>query len=209
MLITAMEPRRGRRTALFLDGELAVTLDAETLLAHGWKIGREITDEELHEMIERSESRRAGEKALYLLEHRNHSKKELADKIARTTSRSAAQEAAEHMEELGLVNDEAFARSYASELFCRKGFAAMRVRQELLRKGIAREVAESVIDELAPEPEHALRDLVERRYARQLSDEKDIRRTVAALGRLGYRDDEIRSVLRDYLSDEPEGFNAL
>ena len=64
MLITAMEPRRGRRTALFLDGELAVTLDAETLLAHGWKIGREITDEELHEMIERSESRRAGEKAL-------------------------------------------------------------------------------------------------------------------------------------------------
>ena len=47
----------------------------ETLLAHGWKIGREITDEELHEMIERSESRRAGEKALYLLEHRNHSKK--------------------------------------------------------------------------------------------------------------------------------------
>ena len=201
MLITAMEPRRGRRTALFLDGELAVTLDAETLLAHGWKIGREITDEELHEMIERSESRRAGEKALYLLEHRNHSKKELADKIARTTSRSAAQEAAEHMEELGLVNDEAFARSYASELFCRKGFAAMRVRQELLRKGI--------IDELAPEPEHALRDLVERRYARQLSDEKDIRRTVAALGRLGYRYDEIRSVLRDYLSDEPEGFNAL
>ena len=149
MLITAMEPRRGRRTALFLDGELAVTLDAETLLAHGWKIGREITDEELHEMIERSESRRAGEKALYLLEHRNHSKKELADKIARTTSRSAAQEAAEHMEELGLVNDEAFARSYASELFCRKGFAAMRVRQELLRKGIAREVAEAVIDELA------------------------------------------------------------
>ena len=209
MLITAMEPRRGRRTALFLDGELAVTLDAETLLAHGWKIGREITDEELHEMIERSESRRAGEKALYLLEHRNHSKKELADKIARTTSRSAAQEAAEHMEELGLVNDEAFARSYASELFCRKGFAAMRVRQELLRKGIAREVAEAVIDELAPEPEHALRDLVERRYARQLSDEKDIRRTVAALGRLGYRSDEIRSVLRDYLSDEPEGFNAL
>ena len=209
MLITAMEPRRGRRTALFLDGELAVTLDAETLLAHGWKIGREITDEELHEMIERSESRRAGEKALYLLEHRNHSKKELADKIARTPSRSAAQEAAEHMEELGLVNDEAFARSYASELFCRKGFAAMRVRQELLRKGIAREVAEAVIDELAPEPEHALRDLVERRYARQLSDEKDIRRTVAALGRLGYRYDEIRSVLRDYLSDEPEGFNAL
>ena len=113
------------------------------------------------------------------------------------------------MEELGLVNDEAFARSYASELFCRKGFAAMRVRQELLRKGIAREVAEAVIDELAPEPEHALRDLVERRYARQLSDEKDIRRTVAALGRLGYHYDEIRSVLRDYLSDEPEGFNAL
>lgn len=209
MLITAMEPRRGRRTALFLDGEFAVSLDAETLLTQGWKVGGEITDEELHELIELSENRRAGEKALYLLEHRSHSKKELADKIARTTSRSAAREAADRMEELGLVDDEAYARTYASELFNRKGFAAARARQELLRKGISRELAEAVIDELEPEPERALRDLVERRFARQLGDEKGVRRAVAALGRLGYRYDEIRSVLRDYLGEEPEGFNVF
>lgn len=65
----------------------------------------ELDDEELYRLIQRSDAHRAQEKALYLLEHRSHSKKELADKISRTAGREAAERAAERMEELGLVND--------------------------------------------------------------------------------------------------------
>lgn len=209
MVVTALNPRRGRRTALFLDDEFVTNLDTETLLVHGWKVGREVTDEELRKIIQLSEKHRAGEKALYLLEHRSHSKKELAEKIARTTSKKAAQEAADRMEELGLVDDRTFARNYAAELFSRKGFAAARVRQELLYKGIDREIIDTVIDELAPPPEQALRDLLERRYARQLDTEKNLRRTIAALGRLGYRYDEIRSVLREYLEEDSETLDSF
>ena len=116
MFVTALEPRRKRLTALFLDGELAAKLDSETLLQSGLRIGMELDDEELYRLIQRSDAHRAQEKALYLLEHRSHSKKELADKISRTAGREAAERAAERMEELGLVNDAQYARNLAEEL---------------------------------------------------------------------------------------------
>ena len=80
MLITAIEKRRKMLSALFLDGEFAVNIDTETLLQFRYKIGMDITDEQLHELILASDARRANEKALYLLEHRSHSKKELIEK---------------------------------------------------------------------------------------------------------------------------------
>lgn len=204
MLITAMEPRRKRLTALFLDGELAMKLDTETLLQAGLRIGMELDDEALYELIQRSAARRAQEKALYLLEHRSHSKKELADKISRTTGREAAERAAQRMEDLGLVDDGRYARDLAAELLRRKGFAARRAEYELLQKGIDRGMAREIVEELAPEPEEALRMLVERKYSGSLSDEKGRRRVVAALQRLGYSGEDIRSALRAYIEQENE-----
>ena len=51
MLITAIEKRRKMLSALFLDGEFAVNIDTETLLQFRYKIGMDITDEQLHELI--------------------------------------------------------------------------------------------------------------------------------------------------------------
>ena len=198
MEITAIEPRRHRLSQLYLDGEAAVRVDTETLIKTGWKPGMEITDEELHALLEASEERRAREKALYLLEYRSHSKKELADKISRTTSREAAEAAVEKMEELGLMNDESYARQLASSLLERKGYGVRRARQELLQKGIDRELVEEILLETAPDPEEKLREIVERKYQRQLQDEKGYRRTVAALQRLGYGWEDIKSVLEEF-----------
>ena len=204
MLVTALEPRRKRLTALFLDGELAAKLDSETLLQSGLRIGMELDDEELYRLIQRSDAHRAQEKALYLLEHRSHSKKELADKISRTAGREAAERAAERMEELGLVNDAQYARNLAEELLQRKRFAARRAEYELLHKGIDRALAQEIVEELAPEPEESLRFLLERKYQRSLSDEKGRRRVFAALQRLGYSGEDIRTALRDYIDYENE-----
>ena len=204
MLVTALEPRRKRLTALFLDGELAAKLDSETLLQSGLRIGMELDDEELYRLIQRSDAHRAQEKALYLLEHRSHSKKELADKISRTAGREAAERAAERMEELGLVNDAKYARNLAEELLQRKRFAARRAEYELLQKGIDRALAQEMVEELAPEPEESLRFLLERKYQRSLSDEKGRRRVFAALQRLGYSGEDIRTALRDYIDYENE-----
>lgn len=75
MKITDIAPRRHRLSQLYIDGEAAVKVDTETLLRRGIAIGDELDDEELHALLQASAKHRAEEKALYLLEHRAHSKK--------------------------------------------------------------------------------------------------------------------------------------
>jgi len=202
MLITAIEPRRKSLSALFLDGELAMNLDTETLLKSGFKMGQEIDDEQLHNLILSSDSRRASEKALYLLEHRNHSQKELADKISRVTSREAAEAAALHMVEIGLVNDEAYAKSLTAELLNRKNYSASRIRHELQIKGIDRELAESIVEDLAPDPVEKITELIKNKYGLNADDEKKHRRSIATLQRLGYRWDDIRTAFNQLKNED-------
>lgn len=198
MELTAAEPRRRRLTQLFLDGEAAVKIDTETFLRWGLKPGDEITDEELHRLIQESDARRANEKALYLLEHRDHSKKELAEKIARTAaSREAAESAAQRMEELGLVDDEAYARRKAKELFERKRYGAMRVRQELRMKGISSELIDELVEEYADRlAGENIAAVLEKKYPGWQEDEKTRRRAFAALQRMGYSYGQIREGMR-------------
>lgn len=196
MLITGMEPRRKSLTALYLDGEFAMSLDTETVLRAGWKIGREISDEELLELKQQSGLRRAKEKALYLLEHRDHSKKELTEKLRRVAGGEEAAAAAEQMEALGLVNDKAYAEKYAAELLLRKGYSVSRAEYELLQKGIDRETARTVLEQLAPDPVETIKNLLWKKYGRVLGEEKGRRRAVAAMQRLGYRYEEIRRAMQ-------------
>ncbi len=201
MKITDAAPRRRRLYQLFLDGEPAVKVDMETWLLSGLSVGDEIDDETLHALLESSAKHRAEEKALYLLEHRAHSKKELAEKIARAEyDRDAAAKAADRMEELGLLDDEAYARSLARELFGRKKFGARRVKQEMRQKGIDEETVAAVLEEFAPQTDgtrDAIREIIEKKYPAAFEDEKVRRRAVAALQRYGYVFEDILAVLKE------------
>ncbi len=197
--VTQVQPRRHSLVALFLDGEWAADIDKETWLRSGLRVGQTLSEDDLEDLMERSQMHRANEKALYLLEYRSHSKRELVEKIRPLYGEEAAQAAADRMEEIGLVNDEEFARQYAQQLLERKRLAPSRAVFELTRKGIDRELAQELVEELCEDdPQDVIRAIVERKYARCLSDEKGLRRTVQGLQRMGYRYEDIRSVLRDW-----------
>ncbi|WBY63777.1 regulatory protein RecX [Thermocaproicibacter melissae] len=204
MMLTAVEPRRKGLVALYIDGEKAVDLDAEVYLKSGLKPGDELDDEQLRNLIAASDARRAEQKAMYLLGFRAHSEKELARKLSRTVPREAAEKVAARMAELGLVNDEEYARTLARELFARKHYAAGRVRMELMRRGIPPELAQEAVEEARTDPQEAIRELVERKYERYLGDEKGRRKTVAALQRLGYQWDDIRCVLNEFTASNED-----
>ena len=203
MELTAIEPRRHRLVQLYLDGEAAVKLDAATAQEARLRVGMELDDEELHELLQKSDAARAKEKALYLLEHRPHAKRELERKLSRTVGEEAAQAAADRMEELGLVDDADYAARLAQEL-ARKGYAFSRTVQELVPRGVDRELAQEAAREASPDPEEAIRRLIQRKYERRLGDEQGRRQTAAALQRLGYRWEEIRSALREFDGDPEE-----
>ena len=200
MLITAIEPRRKGLSALFIDGEFAMNLDTQALLENRFDVGRDISDEDLKEMIELSNERRAKEKALWLISYRSHSKKELKDKIRRTCDDTSAEKAVERMEELGLVNDEEYARQFARKLLLQKKMARRAAMLEMSRKGIDKETAEAALDEVDVDYRENIRYIIEKKY-RDIGDEKIKRRAVAALQRLGYGWDDIRAVLSEYEED--------
>ena len=198
MLVTALKEKRKGLTHVFIDGEYAMTLDTMVLLENHIKEHSEIDDDELYILVKKSKERRANEKALTLLERRSHSKQELANKIARTMDRDSAVAAAEKMEEIGLVNDRDFAERYARELFERKKFGKIRVKQELKLKGIDKEIIEDVL--LVYEDfdvEEQIKNILVSKYPLYKEDEKVKARAVAALQRRGFSFSDIRGVISD------------
>lgn len=196
MEITDIRPVRKRLSMVYIDGEPAMKLDTFTLEAEGVRPGMHITDEDLQELVQKSNAHRAGEKALYLLEYRSRTKKELTDRLREEVPAELAEATAQRMEDLGLVNDEAYAADYARMLATRKQFAPRRIRQELAAKGIDKDVAEAAAAEVWQNPREVIADFLDRRFP-VIADEKTRRRAVAALQRMGYGYDDIRAVLRD------------
>ena len=197
MKITDIRPRRKGLSAVYIDGEYALSLDTQTLLEHRIDIGREFDDEELHDLIESSNERRAKEKALWLISYRSHSKKELRDKISRTCDRQSAEKAVERMEELGLVNDRDYAERCAQTLIFSKHMSKRGAAMELRRKGIESEIINEVLDDIEVDEREQIQAVIERKYPK-IDDEKIRRRAVAALQRLGYGWEDIKAVIESF-----------
>ena len=198
MTITAIEPRRKGLCALYIDGELAMKLDVETVLAHRFDVGREISDEQLHACVIDSDRKRCKDKAMWLISYRDHSRRELIDKLRRDYSAESAEAAVSRLEELGLIDDGRFARRYAADLINLKHLSERGVRQKLHEKGVDRDLIDEVIDELEFDEQAQIRDIIEKKYARSLGDEAGRRRAVNALARLGFGYSDIRSAMAEY-----------
>ena len=202
MQITAIEPRRKGLSALYIDGEFAMKLDTEVLLVHRFDVGREIDDEQLHACVQDSDQKRCKDKALWLISFRDHSRSELIGKLRRDYSPESAEKAADRLEELGLINDERFARRYTADLIDVKHLSERGVRQKLREKGIDRDLIDEVLSEYAIDEEAQIRMIIDKKYARSLTDDKGRRRAVSALTRLGFSYSSIKSVVAEYTDIE-------
>ena len=200
MTITAIEPRRRQMCALFIDGEYVMNLDAQTLIENRFDVGREIDDDELKEIIEKSNERRAKDKALWLISYRSHSKKELFDKLRRDFDEDSAQKAVDRMQELGLINDGEFAKAYARKLVYGKKMSLRAAELELRRKGIDEITAEQALSELEYDAQTQIIEFISKKY-RNIEDEKVRRRAVAALQRKGYGWDDIKQAIESMSGD--------
>jgi regulatory protein len=146
------------------------------------------------------------------------SRKELSDKLAaKNVPADLATRLLDRFEEVGLVDDEAFARSWIASRRSvgsggGKGLARRALAQELRRKGIDDEVAREALDEIDPDDEEAAARALVRKKLRSLSrvdDTTATRRLVGMLARKGYGSglafavvkEELATAGRDLLDD--------
>ena len=202
MLITAVEPRKKGLSALYIDGEFAMKLDTEVLLAHRFDVGREIDDDDLHACLQESGLKRCKDKAMWLISFRDHSRRELFDKLRRDYGDEICEAAVARMEELGLIDDERYAKRYSADLVNIKHLSERGVRQKLREKGIDRDLIGEIVDGLFIDEEEQIRAVIEKKYARVLQDEKGRRRAVNTLTRMGFSYADIKSVMSEYTETE-------
>ena len=134
---------------------------------------------------------------------RARSRKELADKLAsKKVPVELAAALLDRFEEVGLIDDEAFARLWIADRQRSKGLAPRALSQELRRKGVADDVVREALDEVDPEAEESAARTLVRKKLRTLSrvDETTAtRRLVGMLARKGYPSGLAFSVVRDEL----------
>ena len=140
----------------------------------------------------------ARQQALKILERRDVSRKMLLDKLTeKGISNTDAEEVADWLCGLGVVNDERYAglvvRHYAA-----KGYGKRRIRDELYRRGIDRELWDAALDEL-PETDDTVDRLLSVRL-RGAGSPEALQRAQSYLLRRGYSWDEVCAATERYLS---------
>lgn len=136
------------------------------------------------------------EGALRLLARREHSRRELEQKLARRGWEEAL--IASCLDELalaGLQSDERFAESFARARIDR-AYGPLRIRAELTQRGIDRNLVQTVLRTLAPDWLAVAADWYERRWGQEPpADLRDKARRQQALARRGFTHEHYRELL--------------
>lgn len=206
MRIESLQRRRGQQFCMVLDDGRELLLDKQTVEESIWQEGSDISEEELEALELASQIRRAREYALYLLSLRDYSEVELRRKLREKGYTAQSVETAARMAELGLVNDEVYARRLARDCRLRKLYARRRTVQELCARGIAREIAEIAVDEVdeaenLTDLQQALALLEKKRY-NTFNTDKTRQRGIALLQRYGYDSSVVREAFRCLAENE-------
>ncbi len=190
------------------DGEYALTVDEGFFATLGIYQNAEIDEEEFSALQEAINSRRAYNYCVSLLSRRDHSVKELKTKLLQKGYGDESFCAIQKLCEQGYVSDERFARTYANELVKLKGYGKRRIEQELMRKGIDREIIRMTIEETEFENSRII-EVINRKYKRCFDDEKKRQRAVNGLLRLGYSYSEIKDALNEIRESEEFSFDEV
>lgn len=200
MVIQELKPSKhveGRWLAVLEDGSILRVGEGE-VVDFALYAGRELSGEEAERLQAAARRGELKRKAIELLMRKPQSRRELGRKLSEW---GASQEEAEaicgRLEELGYLNEAEYAgrivRHYAA-----KGFGERKLRDELYRRGIPRELWEEALAQIEDEENASAIDAFLEKKLKGSRDPKDVKRASDALARRGFRWPEISDALRRY-----------
>lgn len=139
-------------------------------------------------------------KALSLLERRDYGSEELCAKLVEKGAEpDEARAAVRYMVRVGFIDDQRYAamvvRHYAA-----KGYGVGRVREELRRRKLDRELWDAALAEL-PEPDETVDALLRAKLRGKAADRDTIRKAGAALVRRGFTWEAVKAATDRYLAE--------
>jgi len=194
-------PRPAGRFSVMVDGRELAVLSLDAIDRLRLAVGRSIAG--LEDAIAQEAKRlHTYDRALDILAFRARSSSELARSLIRKgEERPHVDWTIARLTEQGLLDDEAFARSFARAKVVGGKQSRRRVQQDLARKGVSRTVSEDAIDTVFEEEAVDQRSLVEEAARKKLRSLAGLdpavqrRRLYGFLARRGYELDDIRGAL--------------
>ena len=196
MRITRIENSKHvqERVLVFLEEGDPLRITGHELLQFGLYPGMDLSPQlvvQLQAAGQRSESR---VKAAQLASGRMMSRKELTDKLSRKgIDPDTAEETADWLESLGAVDDATYAGVIARH-YAASGYGPGRVRQELQKRGISRELWDDALSQL-PDSADAIDRFLCKKLGGRTPDRAALKKLSDALLRRGFSWSDIRPAL--------------
>jgi len=182
------------RVLVYLTGGDLLRITPEELLRFGLRPGQELTEDVLEELRRAAARSQTRQRAAELAAGRMLSRKELSDRLVKKgADPQEAQETAQWLADLGAVDDAAYAGVIARH-YAAMGYGPGRVRQELQRRGVPRDLWEDALAQL-PDPEEAIDKFLAAKLWGKTPDRATLQRLSAALQRRGFQWQDIRPAL--------------
>ncbi len=139
---------------VYVDGEYALSLFADTILQFKLNISDSITQEKIEELRKFDEYIFAKKLAYDFLSYRNRSTSEIKKKlVSKKISDRTIDEVVKHLEEIKLLDDAKFAKEFLQAKVNKKAYGRRVIQQKLVQKGVDRKVAEALIQDEMNEDE--------------------------------------------------------
>ena len=196
MIITSLEKYKGSTYEVTVDKQ-KIYLHKDIILDFGIKVSKEISEEKLEEILEASDKRRAFERAMYLLDYRDYSYRELFGKLSESYEEDICFYVLNKLAGLGFIDDRRYARNLARKYVEVKKYGFYRASNEMRRKGLSRDIVDEALSEYDEKIHDILTELIMKKYYDSLEDRDKLRKMKNALVRQGYSFDEINTVIRE------------
>ncbi|MBD5526126.1 MAG: regulatory protein RecX [Lachnospiraceae bacterium] len=200
MLVTQISEVSKSRCRVYLDGQFAFVLYKGELRRFQIKVDEELPEESYREIMTEILPKRAKLRSMNLLQSRDYTRRQLADKLEQGDyPQECIEEAIAYVESYGYIDDKRYARDFIEYNLASK--SRTRIETDLMRKGIGKEIIRAAFEELTDldvqQDELALAcDLLrKKKYCADTATGQEQQKMYGFLYRRGFRHDIISKAL--------------
>lgn len=185
------------RYLVWLGEKELLRVTAEEVVSFGLFTGKELTEDEVSALSAAGQTSGAKATAARMVGAKPMSRGELLERLRRKGySQQDAEDAAAWLEELGVLDDGAYAALVARH-YAGKGYGVRRIQDELWRRKVPRELWSEALAGAEP-PEGQIDRLIAQKLRGRTPDEKELGKVQAFLLRRGFSWSDVREALERY-----------
>ncbi|HEX6977022.1 MAG TPA: RecX family transcriptional regulator [Patescibacteria group bacterium] len=201
--ITSIKQQKDKnRVNVYLDGKFGFGLDLENFVKLGLKVEQELTNEQIDEIVRKSEHQKVLDKLLNFATFRLRSIHEVRVWLRRKKiPEDMHEDLFNTLKRLELINDEKFAKWWIDQRMSFRPKGKKALKFELLKKGIDRKIIDAAFGEVVIDEKSIALELLKKRKSKweKLEEMEAKQKMYSYLGARGFDWELIKNAVDEYL----------